>query len=284
MHRATRMIPLALALVVGVAPAAFAKNHLAQAAGTQQQQRQNQKMTGMQQMLPGGLSVKGQLDHAYSEALNVQSALAMDMEDMAKNHLANVKLIIAHLEQSGAKLDKPMTDRLSAIRSEADKLDSMMGDRNAALKGSAILVSRFVTFYDQMASAMPMGGGGAMARPMKSATELLASAGDSAAMTQSALAGRDFATAVNHARDVDQHLKMAGLALVAQGMTAQSNEVKHVKALQQDSRKLVGAIESRSASATKQAGQMVDRIGTELMLVANATMGGGGGMSHPEHR
>ncbi|MNY18909.1 hypothetical protein D3C86_1523180 [compost metagenome] len=278
------MIPLALALVVGVAPAAFAKQHLAQAAGTQQQ-RQNQKMTGMQQMLPGGLSFKGQLDHAYSEAANVQAALAMDMEDMAKNHLSNVKLILAHLEQSGVNLDKPMTDRLNAIRSEADRLDGMMGDRNAALKGSSTLVSRFVTFYDQMASAMPMGGGGAMARPMKSATELLASAGDSAVMAQSALAGRDFVTASNHARDLQQHLTMTERAMMtAHGMKAQSTEVKHVKALQQDARKLMSSIDSRSANATKQAGQMVDRIGSELTLVANATMGGGGGMTHPEHR
>ncbi|HEY9899267.1 MAG TPA: hypothetical protein V6D00_08810 [Pantanalinema sp.] len=284
MHRTTRLIPLALALVVGVAPAAFAKSHSAQASSTTVQHKQ--KMSGMHQMLPDGLSFKGQLDHAYTEALNVQSSMAMGMEEMAKNHLANVKLIITHLDQASSNLDKTTMDRLGAIRTEADKLEGMLGEREAGIKGSNALVMRFVAFYDQMASAMPMGGGGgAMARPMQSASELLAGAGDSAAMTQSALAVRDFEIAKFHARDMQLHLIAAEKALtMTHGIKAQSTEVQHVNALREDSRKLISAIDSRAKNATQLAGQMVGKIGTELPLIASATMGGGGGMSHPEHR
>lgn len=279
MHRATRLIPLALALVVGVAPSAFAKHTIAQASGMA-----HQKMPGMHQMLPGGLSFKGQLDHAYAEALNVHSALATGMEDMGKNHLANVNLVIVHLKESATNLDKATMDRINAIGMEAEKLQGMMDDREAALKGSSALLSRFVTFYDQMASAMFVGGGGGPMRPMLSASELLSNAGEAAAMTQAALADRNFTLAANHARDLEQQLAMTERAMIAQGMKAQSTDIKHIKALQKDARNLMGAIDSRSANASKQAGQMVAKIGTELPLIASATTGGGGGMTHPEHK
>lgn len=279
MLRATRMIPLALALVVGIAPTALAKHTVAQASGTSQQ-----KMTGMHQMLPGGVSMKGQLDHAYAEALNVHSALAMGMEDMGKNHLANVELVIRHINETATEMSAPTKSQLAAIRVQTEKLEGSMDDREAALKGSSALVSRFVTLYDQMASAMPMGGGGGATRPMKSASEIMADAGGAAAMTQSSLASRNYVLAANHAKDLQQQLKMAELAMMAHGLKAQSTEVKHVKALQSDARTLMASIDSRSPNATKQAGKMVTKIGDELPLVASATTGGGGGtMPHEEH-
>lgn len=281
MQRATRLLPIALAMAVSLAPAAFAAKTQ---AGAGKAVTTRQQVSAMQGILPGGISFKGQMDHAYTEALNAQEAVALGMNDMAANHLANVDLIVSHLEDQmagggagkGQEMSAETRSHLSTIRQEASTLQRNLGNRSNAIKGTSQLVSRFVSFYDTMGTTAMGGGGGAAARPVQAPAELVGSAGRLIGEAQAALAGRDFEAASLRARDAVNHLQMAE-KMATQHKFA-SSEITHLKQLHQEASKLHSSIEGRSASATKQAGMLVTRIGSELPHVAEASMGGGAGM------
>lgn len=281
MQRALRILPITLALAVSLAPAALAKQHAGGGGGATAQSQ----MSGMQHMLPGGISFKGQMDHAYTEAIKAHESVVLGMNDMATNHLSNVDLVLSHLEdqmgggggaQGQQMLNQQMRTQFSAIRKEASNLRGNMGDRANAMKGTTQLVSRFVTFYDTMGTTTMGGGGGAAAMPMKSPVELVGGAGSMVAETQAALAGRDFDAAALHAKDAVNHLQKA--EQVATRHKLPNAEITRIRTLRQEATKLNTAVTSRSANATKQAGKLVTRIGTELPRLAEATMGGGAGM------
>lgn len=279
MQRATRLLPIVLALAVSVAPAALAAT----------KQGGTSPHMAMQQMMPGGISLKGQMDHAYTEALNAHESVALGMNDMAANHLANVDLVLSHLEDQmggggggqGQTMSQQTRQQITAIRQDASKLRGNLGDRASALKGTEQLVSRFVSFYDQMGTTA-MGGGGGAAKPMQSPAELVGSAGRMVGETQAALAGRDFQAASLHSKDALNHLQMAEQA--ATRMQLAKAEVNRIKQLRQAASKLNGSVSSRSNGATKEAGQLVAKIGSALPRIADATMGGGAGMmNRPNH-
>lgn len=283
MQRVTRILPIALAMAVSLAPVAIAANQQGGGGGT----ATKQQMSGMQHMLPGGISMKGQMDHAYTEALSAHESVALGMNDMAANHLSNVELTLGHLEDQmaggggagqGHMMNSQMRQQLSAIRQDAGNLRGNMGDRANALKGTSQLVTRFVTFYNTMGTTMPAGGGGGAQQPMKSPAELMGGASKAAAHAQASIVGRDWTAANLHARDMVAHLEQAEKASRTAGLQANRDEMKHLSTLRTDARKLVSAIDSKSKDAAKQAGSLVTRIGAEIMHVADATMGGGAGM------
>lgn len=277
MQRATRILPIALAMAVSLAPAAMAARQGGGGGTTQQQ-------AGMHQMLPGGISFKGQMDHAYSEALNAHESVVLGMNDMAANHLANIDLVLSHLEDQmgggggaqGKMMSQAMRTQLSTIRQEAGNLRGNMGDRQNALKGTSALVARFVAFYDTMAPTAVGGGGGMTGMMMESPTELVGAAAKMAAQTQAALAARDFEAASLHAKDAMVHLQKAEKAAVMTKMA--SSEVTRIRQLKQDATKVNGAVSGRSSDALKESGRLVTRIGTEMPRIAAASMGGGAGM------
>ncbi|HEY9854387.1 MAG TPA: hypothetical protein V6D05_01530 [Stenomitos sp.] len=283
MQRATRLLPIALAMAVSLAPAALAKQ---QGGGGGTSATQQHKMSGMQHMLPGGISMKGQMDHAYTEALNAHEAVAMGMNDMAANHLSNVDLVLSHLaDQMGGgggaqgqmmMMTPQMKSQFDAIRQDASNLRGNLGDRPTALKGTAQLVSRFVNFYDAMGAQAMGGGGGMAAKAMQSPAELVGNAGRMIAEAQASLAGRDFEAARLHVKDALNHLQMAEQSATTNQIA--SVQITRIRVLRTDANKLDGEIGSRGANALKLAGALVNRIGTELPAIADASMGGGAGM------
>lgn len=283
MQRATRILPIALAVAVSLAPAALAK----QGGGGGGTTATKQQMSGMHHMMPGGISLRGQMGHAYAEAVNAQESVALGMNDMAANHLSNVEMVVAHIEEQmaggggaaqGQMLTAQMRQQLSAIRQDAANLRGNLGDRATATKGTGQLVSRFVTFYNTMA-AMPAGGGGGMAmHSMKSPTELMGHATKAAAETQASVAAKDWTSANLHARELVASLEQAETSARMVGLKANSAEMQHLTSMKNDARKLMAGIDSKSKDAAKQAGVLVTRLGTEVAHVADAMQGGGAGM------
>lgn len=269
MHLATRILPLALTLAIGVAPAAFAR---AAQSGTG---AQSSTTMGTQVVLPGDMTMKGQIDHAYMEAVHAHDSMAKDMGEMAANHLSNIDLVLANLEKHSQQIDSATRARISNLRSLVSSAKSNLGDRTAGLKATSSLVGGFTSFYDQMA-ARPMGGGGGATRPELSTTEALAKAGEATAVTQTAIASRNWEMASLHVRDAIKHLDTANKASMA--MKAKSADQTRVRTLHKEVQSLNSAIERRSTDAVKQAGALVNRIGMELSRVASSHMGGGAGM------
>jgi len=279
MQRASRLLPIALAMAVSLAPAALAKQ---QGGGGGTSATQQHMMSGMQ-MLPGGISMKGQMDHAYSEALNAQQAVALGMNDMAANHLSNIDLTLSHLEDQMAgggggpmMMTPQMKSQLEAIRQDASNLRGNLGDRPTALKGTSQLVSRFVNFYDTMGAQAMGGGGGMAAKAMESPAELVGTAAHMIAEAQAALAGRDFDSARLHVKDALSHLQMAEQS--ASRNKIATVQITRIRVLRTDATKLDGEIANRAATALKVAGALVTKIGSELPAIAEASMGGGAGM------
>jgi len=280
MQRATRLLPIALAMAVSLAPAALAK----QGGGGGTTAAAQKQMPGMQHMLPGGISFKGQMDHAYAEALNAQESVVLGMNDMAANHLSNIDLVISHLEDqmgggggmAGQMMTPQMRSQMSTIRQDANNLRGNLGDRATAVKGTTALVARFVAFYDTMAPTAMGGGGGMTGMLMQAPAELVANAAQMAAATQASLADRDFEAASLHARDAMTHLQRAEKAAIMNKLA--STEIARIRQLKQDATKVNGLVAGRSNDALKESGRLVNRIGTELPRIAVATMGGGAGM------
>lgn len=266
MHSATRILPLALTLVIGIAPAA-----LARAAQTTTQST----ATMTQVVLPGDMTMKGQLEHAYMEALHAHQSLAKGMGDMASNHLSNVEIVISSLEQHSSQIDAATRQRLSQIRSMVSDAKNSLSDRTAGTKATSALVGAFTAFYDQVA-ARPMGGGGGMARPELSTTEALGMASTATAKAQTAIASRHWDVATLHMRDASKHLDTAYQA--AQAGKLSQTEQQHMRTLQKEAQTLNSSIQNHSNNAVKQAGSLVNRIGSELSKIASSQMGGGGGM------
>lgn len=277
MVRAFRWLPLTLALTVGLASAAMARTP----QGTPEQGRVSGKAAMTSTVLPGGISFKGQLDHAYSEAMNAHEAMVMGMKDMAANHLSNVDLVLANLDKQDPKLSAGVKSRLAAIRQDASNLKGQLGDRQAALKGTEALVGRFAVFYDQIAMAPMGGGGGPTAAAMKTPIELVAGAAASAANAQAAAASKDWNAATMHVRDAQQHLQNAQRVASSEGMKLSTTQTLELRTLNQEAIRVASLIDQRSNQAVKQAGQLVTAIGAFMPRIATSAQGGGAGTGQP---
>lgn len=282
MVRASRWLPLALALTVGLGTAAMARAEARQVQGGAAAAQHSAMQQGM---LPGGISIKGQLDHAYTEAVKAHEAAVMGMTDMAKNHLANVDLVLVGLESHQAQLGGDLNQRLAAIRQDANQLKGNVGKDLS--QQTASLVSRFAGFYDRIAMAPTAGGGGGgLAAHQKTPLELIGSSAGSVAQAQAAAAGKDWEAAQLHIKDAQNHLSQVSRATTAMGLKLDSKQTNDFRTLTQETQQVSRLIEQKSPQAVRQAGVLVTAMGVFMPRVASTLTGGGAGTGgqQPKHQ
>lgn len=274
MQRLTRLVPLAVALTLVAAPAAIAP---AFAQGGQQHQQQSQHMMG-------ATSTSYLLNHAYQEALNAHEAAALGMNDMATNHLENIRLTISMLEPQRSGMNQGLAQQLAAIRESVSNVN-LPDDRAQATQQTERVVSQFVAFYNRAPQAMGGGGGAAQQAGMKmTAFDFAGMASSEAASVQSSAAMRDWNDAQLHSRDLITHLDNAIKAAEAGPRKVDPAVVKELRSIRQDANQLQTQARNKNQQATQTAGKLVTRLGAVSPRIAMSLEGGGAGQTHPQHQ
>lgn len=272
MQRLTRLVPLAVALTLVAGAGAIAP---AYAQGSQQKAQQHQQMMPM-----SATSSKYMLDHAYQEAIRAHEAAALGMNDMATNHLENVRLTIAMLEEPNSGLNANMRQQLDAIRESVARIE-LPNDRAQASRDTEQVVSQFVAFYSRAPQAMG-GGGGAAVQPGMGATafDQSANATSEAANVQTSVFERDWAGAEQHAKNLVAHLDKAIKASESGAHKLDAALVKDLKSIRQDASQIVTHTRNKNQQAAQSAGKVVGRLGGVTPKIATnleKQQGGGAG-------
>lgn len=260
----TTAMALLAACSLCLAPAAMAQTQ------TQTQTQNQQKPLQGRQMSTQGHSVPFVLSHAYMEALHAHQSVAMGMNDMARNHLDNVKILVGRIDTQRDVTDAKLRDSLNQLKSRVDNIGS------ADINATRDLVSRFSNVVAAM--PMPQGGGGGAAgmTPMLLLPgELVAKASDSAVNMQVDASQRNMAGAKLHAQHTVATLDAAIRS--AQMNKMQPATIRQLQELRSRAVTVQGQLNSNPALAAKSAGDLVVRLGTALPNLTMAGAGGGAG-------
>lgn len=270
MQRLKRLVPIAAVLTLVAAPAAIAP---AYAQGQQQQQQ-------MQHMM-GATSTNHLLDHAYQEALHAHEAAALGMNDMATNHLENVRLTIAMIDPQRTGMNRELQQQLSAIRETVDNVD-LPGEPAQAVQNTQKVVSQFIAFYNRA----PQGGGGGAAQKaamMPTAFDLTAMASSDAAEAQTSAVQRDWSNVQRHAQDAVTHIDQAIKAAEGGTRKLDSKLVAELRNIRKDAGQLLTHARNKNQAATQTAGKLVGRLGTvspKIAMALEPNRGGGAGQQN----
>lgn len=280
MQKFTRMVPLAVALALTAAPVAAP----AFAQGSQQGQpsQQSQHPHAM-----GATSTSHLLSHAYQEALHAHEAAALGMNDMATNHLENVRLTIAMVDPQATGMNQGLAQQITGIRESVQNVD-LPTDRAQATQNTQKVVSQFVALFNRTPQAMGGGGGAAQQAAMgPTVFDLTANASIAAANVQAKSSMREWTEAQQHAKDVVSHLDRAIKAAESGTRRLDAKIVTELKNIRQDANRLVTATRDKSQQANQNAGKLVTRLGTVTPQIATAIesrQGGGAGTQQPNQR
>jgi hypothetical protein len=273
MQRLKRLVPIAAVLTLVAAPAAIAP---AYAQGNQQQQQSQHMM--------GASSTSFMLNHAYQEALHAHEAAALGMNDMATNHLENVRLTVAMIDPQRSGMNQGLQQQLSAIRETVENVD-LPDDRNQAIQNTQRVVSQFVAFYNRAPQAMGGGGGAAQqAAMMPTAFDLTSMATTEVANAQASVVSREWADAQQHAKDALSHLDRAIKAAETGPRRLDAAIVKEMRNIRQDANTLLTQTRNKNQQANQTAGKVVGRLGTLSPKVAMGLMPQGGGAGQQQQR
>lgn len=262
--------PFTAALVVVTACTLAAPAALAQARpDAAQPPRAEERLQG-RQMTQHGASVPFLVSHAYREALHTHESVAMGMNDMARNHLANVRIVLGHIDLDRDVTDQRLRNELTRLR---DRAEGLKGD--VSLKDAGDLVSRFTNVI--VAMPVPAGGGGGKAgvTPMVLLpAELVAKATASAADLQVDVAQRNFAGAKLHAQHAVDALDAAVQSAQLNKMS--SRTIRELQDLRGRAEKVQRTVIGHSPKAIQEAGQLVQHLGKALPSLTAAHGGGAG--------
>lgn len=271
---------LTTALVVMTAcaltgPAAIAQTRTD--TGANRSQAQTERPMQGRQMSQQGASVPFMVGHAYKEALHYHESVAMGMEDMARNHLENVRIMLGHIDMDRDITDQRLRNELTQLR---DRVGGLRG--GVSLDHSRDLVNRFTNVIAAMPAPQGGGGGQSGVTPMVLLpAELVAKATDSVADAQIDASQRNFAGAKIHA----QHAVAALDAAVQSAKLHQMRQptIQEIQGLRSRAQQLQNAIGQSSPQAVKDAGQLVQRLGQALPTLT-ASQGGGAGVGQPKDK
>jgi hypothetical protein len=269
MQRLTRLVPLAVALTLIGAPGAIAP---AFAQGSKQMQQQHSMV--------GATSTKHLLDHAYQEALHAHEAAALGMNDMATNHLENVRLTIAMVERPQSGMDQGMQQQLAAIRESLSNID-LPDDRARATQDTQRVVSQFVALYNRAPQGMGGGGGaGAPGGGAPTAFDLTSVATTEAAGVQTSVVARDWAAAETLSKNLVSRLDQAIKAGESGTHRLDAAIIKDLKSIRQDANQIMTHARNKNQEAGQAAGKLVGRLGAvtpKIALNIEKQQGGGAG-------
>jgi hypothetical protein len=273
MQRLKRLVPIAAVLTLVAAPAAIAPAY----AQGQQQQQQAQHMMG-------ATSSSHLLDHAYQEALHAHEAAALGMNDMATNHLENVRLTVAMIDPQRIGMSRDLQQQLAAIRETVENVD-LPGEPAQAVQNTQRVVSQFIAFYNRV----PQGGGGGAAQQaamMPTAFDLTAMASTDAAAAQTSVMHRDWNKVQRHAQDAVTHIDQAIKAAETGTRKLDAKLVTELRNIRQDANQLLTHARNKNQAANQTAGKLVGRLGTVSPKIATALeskQGGGAGQQKRAH-
>ena len=277
MQRLKRLVPLAAVLTLVATPAAIAP---ASAQGSQHQQ-QSQHMQNMM----GATSTTFMMNHAYQEALNAHESAALGMNDMATNHLENVRLTMAMIEPQRTGMNQGLQQQIAAIRQSVENVN-LPSDRVQATQSTQRVVNQFVAFYNRAPQAMAGGGGGAQqAGMMPTAFDLASMASMGAANVQASVVQRNWTLAQRQAQDslasIDGAIKIS-----ESGKTKlDAALVRDLSSARQDANTLVTQTRNKNQQANQTAGKLVERLGTlspRIAMALEGMQGGGAGQTTPQ--
>ncbi len=273
MQKLTRLVPLAIALTLVAAPAAIAP---AFAQGTAKMQQEH--------AMRGTTSTGYMLNHAYQEAIHAHEAAALGMNDMATNHLENVRLTVAMIDPQQSGMNAGLQQQLAAIRESVSNVD-LPDDRARATQNTQQVVSQFVAFYGRMPQGIGGGGGAAQAEVlMPTVFDLTTMATSEAAQVQTSVVSRDWAETQIHAKDVVSHLDKAIKAAESGTRRLDAAIVNELKSVRKDANNLMTQTRNKNQQASQTAGKLVGRLGTLTPKIARSietTQGGGAGQQMP---
>ncbi|MNR84070.1 hypothetical protein D3C86_242820 [compost metagenome] len=270
MQRLKRLVPLAAVLTLVATPAAIAP---ALAQGTQHQQ--------MQHMM-GATSANAMISHAYQEALNAHEAAALGMNDMATNHLENVRIAMAMIEPQRTGMNQGLQQQLAAIRQSVESVN-LPEDPVQAAQNTQRVVSQFVAFYNRAPEAMGGGGGAAKAGMMPTAFDLTSQATMQIAGVQTSVVSRDWAGAQQQAKNALANLDSAIKMSEAGPHKLDAAVVRELKVIRTDANTLLTQTRNKNQQANQSAGKLVGRLGTVSPRIAmSLTQGGGAGQTMPQ--
>jgi|GEM_PF-2285384 len=275
MQRLKRLVPLAAVLTLVAAPAAIAP---AYAQGTQQQQQTQHMM--------GATSTSYMLNHAYQEALHAHESAALGMNDMATNHLENVRLTMAMIDPQRSGMNQGLQQQIAAIRETVENVD-LPSDRAQATQNTQRVVSQFVAFYNRAPQGMGGGGGGQQAGMMPTAFDLTSMASTEAANAQASIVSRDWASAQRHAQDAVNHIDNAIKTAESAGRKLDAALVRELRNIRQDANTLLTQTRNKNQQANQSAGKLVGRLGTVSPRIAMALenqQGGGAGQTQQQQQ
>lgn len=277
MQRLKRLVPIAAVLTLVAAPAAIAP---AYAQGNQKQQQQQ-----MQHMM-GATSTSYMLNHAYQEALHAHESAALGMNDMATNHLENVRLTMAMIDPQRSGMNQGLQQQLAAIRETVQNID-LPSDRAQAVQNTERVVSQFVAFYNRAPQGMGGGGGGQQAGMMPTAFDLTSQASTQAANAQASIVSRDWTQAQRHAQDALSHLDSAIKMAESGNRKLDAALVRDLRSIRQDANTLLTQTRNKNQQANQSAGKLVGRLGTVSPRIAMALenqQGGGAGQTQQQQK
>ena len=269
---------LTTALVVMAACAMAAPAAIAQTrTDTNRPQAQTERQMQGRQMSQQGASVPFMVSHAYKEALHYHESVAMGMDDMARNHLENVRIMLGHIDMDRDVTDQRLRNELTQLR---DRVGGLRG--GVSLDNSRDLVYRFTNVIAAMPAPAGGGGGQSGVTPMVLLpAELVAEATVSVASAQIDASQRNVAGARIHA----QHAVAALEAAVQSARLHQMRQptIQELQSLHTRAQQLQGAIGQNSPQAVRDAGQLVQRLGQALPTLT-AAQGGGAGTGQPKDK
>ncbi len=274
MQRLKRLVPIAAVLTLVAAPAAIAP---AYAQGNQQHQQQQ-----MQHQM-GATSTGYMLNHAYQEALHAHESAALGMNDMATNHLENVRLTMAMIDAQRSGMNQGMQQQIAAIRQSVDNIN-LPSDRAQATQNTERVVSQFVALYNRAPQAMGGGGGAAQSAMQPTAFDLTSMATTAVAEAQGSIVERDWAQAQRHAQDAVMHLDQAIKVSESGPRKLDAALVRDLRSIRQDANQLLTQTRNKNKQANQTAGKVVGRLGTTSPKIAMSLEQQGGGAGQTQQR
>lgn len=267
MQRIKRLVPIVAILTLAAAPAAIAP---AFAQGQAEHQM-------------GATSPSYLFNHAYKEALHAHEAAALGMNDMATNHLENVRLTMAMIDPQRIGMNQGLQQQMAAIRESVENID-LPSDRGQATQNTQRVVSQFVAFYNRAPQGMGGGGGGAaqQAEMQPTVFDFSSMASTATADVQASILSRDWAEAQRHAQDAVNHLDKAIKAAEAGPRKLDAALVRDLRSIRQDANQLLTHTRNKNQQANEAAGKVVNRLGTVSPRIAVALTQQGGGAGQPQ--
>lgn len=269
MQRLKRLVPLAAVLTIMAAPGAITP---AFAQGSPQQQTAQTRM--------GATSPATMLSHAYQEALHAHESAALGMNDMATNHLENVRLTLAMIDPQASGMNQSVQQQLAAIRELVESVD-LPSDRNQAVQSTERLVNQFVTLFNRMPQGMGGGGGAAQQAMQPTVFDITVLASADAANAHTSAVRRDWEKVQRHAQDAVSHLDQAIKSAESGTHKLDASLVRELRSIRQDASQLLTHAKNKNASTNEAAGKLVTRLGAISPKIAMSHQQRGGGAGQP---